>query len=91
MWVGFRGILEDNLIKPESFHSNPEQIGAYCSIFDPLTPEGKEKVLRHLSAHHEVFKQHTEKYSRLKLKKEERNAKIFNAQIILGKDAVAYG
>jgi len=24
MWVGFRGILEDNLIKPESFHSNPE-------------------------------------------------------------------
>lgn len=53
-----------------------------------MTPEKKEKVMKTLHGHHKLFKEHTETYSRIKLSKEESEKLIFNAAIILGKDAV---
>lgn len=61
------------------------------NTLEDLTDEGRAKMMKNLLEHHKLFIEHVEKYSRIKLSPEERKEKIFNAQIILGEDAVRYG
>ncbi|KAL4459803.1 hypothetical protein ABPG74_003329 [Tetrahymena malaccensis] len=91
MWFGLGNLAKEYKLKPEIFSSNQEQQAVYMNFFQDLTPEKKEKINRTLKIHHQIFIEHIEKYSHFKITPQEREKKIYDASIILGKDAVQYG
>jgi len=92
-WMGFRRVLDKHDIERRKFTTNENLLESRFDMFDHLKDKDKEWMRTLLKDTHTKFIKHVENHrdKKIKVAPEEREAKIYQADIWLGKRVVELG